>query len=283
MSPSEDLTGNKAITLRGLLTDGVALACATAFVYFTTFVYESGYCAHFLIPLSLISPNTSTIMVAGAAIGLIFVSSANLLGFTTPLFRKGKKSTDPIWTVLGICAVSLIVLHKIYEFTWSQLGWILLSLVLFFFVLPIFFFIIVLFIRWLKGKIAPTPEKNFTADKEISKKPRPNSDLWFSFDEFLENFFPQKAVRLFLLSAAVIMLAWTVGNGNATTQKRFLTIKEAPNLVVLRIYGDSFIVAAFNRETHEISDELSLISLSDKKQINLVNENIGPLKARADK
>lgn len=68
-----------------------------------------------------------------------------------------------------------------------------------------------------------------------------------------------------------------IGNGNATTQVRFMTLRDAPDSVVLRNYGDLLIVAKFSRETKQLASELSLLWLSDKKQLDFKNEFIGPL------
>lgn len=276
----------KLTALKSLLTDGMAIAAATAFAYFSSFVYESGYCSHFAIPLSLINPNTATILLAVFAIGAIFISSANLLGLTTPLFRRAKKSKDnPLWLLAGVTLVALIVFHKIYDFTWRQFGWIAAGI----FALVVFFVlgttVFVLFEVWRSRRTARKAAKNNAmpsspASATVAPSAKANEESersWLSIDEFLEIFLPPKAVRFFLLAVGVLMTAWLVGNGNATNQKKYLTLRDSPNHVVLRIYGDMMITATFNRETREVSDELSILWLGEKKQMNFVNEDIGPL------
>jgi hypothetical protein len=77
---------------RQLLTEGVILAGATAYVYLATFLYEYGYGSHFAIPATLIAPSLATVLVAAAAVGGAFVSCFKLLGLSVPLWRA---ATDP--------------------------------------------------------------------------------------------------------------------------------------------------------------------------------------------
>lgn len=99
-------------------------------------MYEVGYCKSFNIPYSLINPNTSTLLVAAAAIGSIFLTSANLLGFTTPLFLRAKKGSTG-WGLIGYATVGAILMVKIYEPSVKQFGQAVLALLLIFIVAPI--------------------------------------------------------------------------------------------------------------------------------------------------
>lgn len=265
--------------LRSLLTDGVAIALATAFAYFATFVYEVAYCSNFAIPISLITPNTSTILVAAAAIGTIFVSSIQLLALTTPLFRKSKKkNASSLWAVLGAIIVGLIVISKIYELNAKQLGYIVLGLIVLF-LSPIIPLTAMGIWHLIKSKIFRRPARKVsTTVATTTASAEPKEELWLTADEFLENWIPQKIVRQILFFGGIILIAYIVGDGNASTQKRFLVFKDHPDVAVLRIYGDLMISAKFNRETKEVSSELSLLWLSEKKQITFANEEIGPLK-----
>jgi hypothetical protein len=277
--PENIENNSKFFNIKSILTDGVLIAIATAFAYFATFVYEIGYCSNFLIPFSLISPNTSTILVAAAAIGSIFVSSMNLLGFTTPLFRRAKKGDgDIILAFTGFFIIALIFATKIYDLSFKQIGYAVLGFLIFMIlpIIPIFFSSIW---KYLKSKV----KKNNTLSQPThknEKKEEEKETLSFSVDEFLENWMPQKIVRVFVFFGIVLLIAFIVGDGNASTQKRFLTLKNSPSTAVLRIYGDLMITAPFDREKHEIFDEISLIWLSEKKQMDFFNEEVGPLKMK---
>lgn len=262
--------------VRSLLTDGIVIAVATAFAYLATFLYEVGYCSNFHIPYALINPNTSTLLVAAAAIGSVFFTSANLLGITTPLFRKAKGGNHG-WGLLGYASVAAILILQIYEPTLKQIGWTVLALVVIFVVVP--FILILTMMLWtavwrrLRKPKAPTVEvePKATVVKE---------EYYLSIDEFLENWLPPKVTRWFLFVAGVLLFALAVGNGNAKTQKRFLITKSAPELVVLRIYGDVMIAATFDRASKETLDGLTVMSMSEKKQLDFYNEKIGPLTAK---
>lgn len=259
--------------LRSLLTDGVLIALATAFVYLATFVYELGYCVHFGIPFSLISLNTSTILVAAAAIGSTFISMANLLGFTTPLFRKSKKlDGSSFWGFLGITLVAVIFFAKAYDLSWKNIAYILgglLAIAAAIFLLALFTAIIFSFVeKFRKPKISTVVSKD--SSEEFSIMP----------DDFLRNWLPPKFVRVIFFLGGALLAAYSIGNGNATTQNKFLLLKDTPNFAVLRIYGDLLILASFEKASKEVSNELSLIWISEKKQIGFINQEVGPLKLK---
>lgn len=288
MSTQSEIQEPRRIGLHTILTDGFAIAVATAFAYFLSFVYELGYCSRFAIPAALISPNTSTILVMAAAVGSVFISTANFLGFTTPLFRKAKKEGgNPTWSLLGYTAIAIILSQAIYKYTFRQffvtLGW-LLALLLALVILSGFYAVAVTFWQRFRNKkrlaarsknLSQTGAEQNTA--LIKQKPEPSENISYSLDEFFENWMPPKLARLTLLVLMLLFVAWILGDGNASTQQKFLTMRDAPNSVVLRIYGDLMIVASVDRETHEVSEDLSLVWISEKKQLNFVNENVGPL------
>jgi hypothetical protein len=273
---SEESVPSVLPRVRSLLTDGIVIAVATAFAYLATFLYEVGYCSSFHIPYALISPNTSTLLVAAAAIGWIFLTSANLLGFTTPLFRRAKKG-DTGWAILGYLAVAAILWIKIYEPTLKQTGWAILAVLAIFIGVPLVLIItraLILFL-WRTVRRPKKPATEVSTQTSEAKQ-----EYFFSADEFLENWLPQKVSRWILFIAGTLLFSFVVGDGNARTQKRFLITKGSPELVVLRIYGDVMIAATFDRTTKETLNGITVFSISEKKQLDFTNEKIGPLKAK---
>lgn len=283
---SEESVGNpttEAPRVRSLLTDGVVIAAATAFAYLATFVYEIGYCSNFNIPWGLISPNTSTLLVTAATIGWILFSSSNLLGFTTPLFRRAKRGSF-WWGVLGYVSVAAIILFKIYDPTLKQIGTLLLWLfggvavgvvvvvVVVYALSMAWTFLLFMWRHILKSKKQ--------SQEIVSKKSETKEQYYFSADEFLENWLPKKVARWILVVAGILFFAFIVGDGSARNQKRFLVAKGPPELVVLRIYGDVVIAATLDRAAKQTLNGLTLYSISENKQIDFTNEKIGPLKAK---
>lgn len=249
-----------------LLTDGIVLAGASAFVYLATFLYEYGYCSHFGIPATLISPNLTTVLVGAAALGGVFVSSFYYLGLTAPLFAAAR---DPrrrpyrhVFALAATLAAAAILLIAIYGFSWS--GIILFAVVVAFFAL------IAILQPILSNRSLPVEER-FARDADLQDKDP------FLFTSLLEVWFGRRLVSLGVLAVGMLGLAYLVGHGEATRKERFLTLKAEPDLVVLRNYGELLVTARFSREKRQLLNELKLIWLSEKKQADFRNEFVGPL------
>lgn len=252
---------------RSIFTDTFAIALGTAFAYLATFVYERAFCSHFDIPPSLINPNISTLLTAAAALAGVLTVAANFLGFTAPLFRAAydekRGAFGIIYLMFGMAAVVVIFVSIIYDFGWrgilTSVG--IAALTIGFFLVP-----------------ALLSNRNLPVEARLIKDAEIQANDPFTIDRFLAIWIPFKAVKLVLVLAGFLLFASLIGDGNASTQVRFLTLKGSPDIVVLRSYGDLLITAKFSRETREVTDDLSLIWISEKKQIDFRNEEVGPLR-----
>jgi hypothetical protein len=249
-----------------LLTDGILLAGASAFVYLTTFLYECGFCAHFGIPTTLIAPNLTTTLVAAAAIGGILLSSLNWLGFTTPFFEASKnpefKPYAHLLILFGILAVAGILILEIYGA--SSVGFGIFAVLVAIFLIPL------VIIPLLTNRRLPVRER-FAKDAEVQAKDP------FVLTRLFRTLGNEEVRRLTIASAGILLLAYMIGNGEAFRKSQFLVFQSEPNLVVLRNYGDLLVAARFDRNTHEVYPELELISLGERKRLSFRNEAVGQL------
>jgi hypothetical protein len=71
---------------RSWITDGIAIAAITALAYVVSFLYETGFCTIFNIPLSFISLSLTTIFVAA---GTLFIVAAFIFGIANLLYMMG--------------------------------------------------------------------------------------------------------------------------------------------------------------------------------------------------
>lgn len=253
------------LSARNLLSEGILLAGASAYVYLVTFVYEYGYCSHFSIPRTLISPSLATVLIAAAAIGGVFVSSLKLLGLSAPLLRA---TVDPkqapyrlFFGMNTLFAISGILLATIYGL--SVRGALI-------FVGAVSVFELVYFAPvFLFNRKKPLRERF-----ETYTKSKPDQlDLPILFTEW----YGKSWLLPILILFALLLFAYLVGHGEATGKERFLTLKSSPDVVVLRNYGDLLIAARFDRARKVVSEELVLIRLGNDQKAEFFNEVIGPL------
>lgn len=121
----------------------------------------------------------------------------------------------------------------------------------------------------------------FFADKKMPYRERfqrlEHTEDRLDLPVLMDDWFGRGWMITFLALVGMLALAYTVGHGEASRKERYLTLKEAPDTVVLRTYGDVFISARFDRATKEMSNDIVLMWLSEKKQTEFRNELIGPL------
>jgi hypothetical protein len=73
---------------------------------------------------------------------------------------------------------------------------------------------------------------------------------------------------------------YNAGRARAEKMDVFQVIKQSPELVVLRTYGDYFIAAPFNRTTREVEKKVYLLKLAEMGKTPLQLEKVGPLKVK---
>ena len=255
------------IDARSLLTEGVFLAAVSAFVYFIAFVYEYGYCSYFGVPAALISPNASTLLVATFALGVTLLPALNYLAFTTPLFLAARdpkhRPYSRVYAILAILLASGILLGAIYGLSLRGITIYVVTSV----ALMAFLFLPAL-ISNRKLSIAERLERNNEIQKEDPLVVTNLFDGWLS----------RRHLGIALLALVALIIAHLVGDAEAQEKRRFLALKADSNLVLLRNYGNLFILARINDEGDRLTDDVRLLWLSEIKELDLVFRNVGPIR-----
>lgn len=76
----------------------------------------------------------------------------------------------------------------------------------------------------------------------------------------------------------VIWVSHYLGIYHAKTKENYLIVSEDPELVVLRIYGDRMVTAAFDRKSKVVENKFVIRDISDG--LTLKMGQIGPLRIR---
>lgn len=257
--------------IKNLFTDAFFVAFCTACLYLIAYFYERGYCDHFDIPQNLIDTNTTTVLVAAAAIGTFIFLSMQLFGLAMPLFRAGINPSQPqkpykqLFLANAIILVLGIVLFRAYGLSWAGAILFLVLTVLFNFL----FFGVGILIHRKKSTMA----ERFSAIQDDSQEDP--FDAWALVQEKIG----PAGVLILLLMVCLLCIAYIVGNGEASRQQRFLKLSKFPDYAVLRVYGNRLIAAKVNFTKNEIGPELMLLTLKDNEPLVLEAALIGPLKS----
>jgi hypothetical protein len=251
------------------IPDAILLALASAGAYLFSYYYEKGYTSVFKIPSSLIVINLSSLLTFGAIIigGLIFlIPIVNVLVMFVIGNPKSSKGSNPVFLhtlfpviIVGILAVIQIAIFGIRN--WQL--WLLYAIML----LVVAFFQFVFPLLSQKGK---NYVEKLSAQEETEKQ-FPDAFV------LMRNKFGNSSLIIFLVFILGISIAENVGKSSATNQKDFLVTNTTPEMVVLRVYGDNFICAPFNRATGKTETKFTLLKSSGDANLDLNLETIGPL------
>ena len=89
--------------------------------------------------------------------------------------------------------------------------------------------------------------------------------------------------RIFLWVIGFSFLVWMGGIGIARTTKDFAILDaQCPEMIVLRIYGDTMVTAPFDRQRKRVGQPLTILSLSKDTPMKLRKEYVGPLELTTD-
>jgi len=89
--------------------------------------------------------------------------------------------------------------------------------------------------------------------------------------------FGRHTMTMFSFFLAATLLAYFAGRGEASRQKDYLITNTSPEMVVLRVHGDSLICAPFDRSTKEVWKQFTVFKLSEESRLALNLEGVGPL------
>ena len=250
---------------RTLLTEGVLLAAASAFIYAITFVYEYGYCRYFGIPASLISPNASTFLVAGFALGVTLLPALNFLAFTTPLFKAARdprhRAFRDVYASLAILSAAGVLLGAIYGV--SLRGFVM-------YIGGSAAFLSFLFLPALLSN------RNLPISERLAKHADVQDRDPFAATNLFEGWATRRHLQLGTLGLIALLVANLIGDAEARNKRHFLALKSDPGFVLLRNYGDLMILGKLGEL--QPADDVRLMRLNDTKELDFVFRNIATLK-----
>lgn len=250
-------------------SEAIILAFLSAFTYFLTFKYESGYCAHFQIPEELIQLDLSRVLVFAAVLYPLLVV---LYTFQFILFRRTADMPPPstlrrylqqrhVVLFIGILA---LLAHQFSRTGWLIAGGTLIALLLLD-VVP----------AWLQGR----KHGSFAVSLDATVK------SWYQADIFApvqERFGVGPAAALFGCYM-LIMVTPSIAAARAGNTTFFLVPDSNPGLVVVRIYGRQAICVPADTITRKTQRKVIVIDLSNQPISSFTWKRVGPLQVGENK
>jgi hypothetical protein len=255
--------------IKSWLSSGIVVAYVSAIGYSVTFLYEYGYTQYFQIPTNLIQLTLTQVFLAISGMGLVayvYFTQLKIIASVESLFQHD------ILRLMIAYQVPILLFLLFVGFLYGETkGWILLGVLFLFFLFDDFLYPLIIQ-RW-KGTYR---EKIVAQLRTEMERPRITKML-------LGPALNSKKASFLLYTAVFILLSFLAGHYEARSQIYFYVLSESPNVVLLRIYGENVVCASFDRKEKEISGSLTIQSLSDRGELKLRREKIGPLKVKQEK
>ncbi|UCH87343.1 MAG: hypothetical protein JSU97_02845 [Dehalococcoidia bacterium] len=235
-----------------------ALTAANLFV----FVYEVAYCHEFGIPTSFISLSPTVVFVVAAGLIVVFALLLCLSDMTIGIFRDVPRG--PISRRLAVLfpfVVLSVALLYLYGDMWEEWVWavVLVAILAFFeFVFPLIF------------QREGSYREKLEAQAEIDRR-------WPPLIDWLRSRLLRALVVVIVTLIFGLLIAYAAGRAEALRQDEFLVVRSDTEAVVLRHYGDSFILAPFDRESKQVERSFFILKDDDESQPLFTLEKIGPL------
>lgn len=278
---------------RRLLTEGVLLALSPAVAYAVALAFEAGYGSHFGYTLALIDVSFRVGLLAWAAIltaALLALLFAINVAYFIPL-----RSTVQLVRVLYPGAsflvlamycrtlftqASLILVGRVSQSALVLIGRVFCGVILIFALLLI---VPIIAISWRDRRKRPLADtwQSIADGRKAAERP------WVR-DNVLHRTLgsPQmgqgiaQAILCILLASFAIGAANRLGRWTASGETLFLTFGVNRDSVALRRFPQHFIVARFDRATHQLEREYRLLPTDGPQSLFFAVERLGGLSVR---
>ncbi len=245
---------------RSWLTEGIVLAAIPVMAYVLAFGYEYGYYLAYGFPQELISVDLNRVFAAG----VIFLAGVLGVVLLTTVALALLPSDHPLASVIAqavIYALAYLVFLT-YLGRFDALGWIfgltLAAYLLYKFAMPVL----------TQGHVHGYVRKYQSHEQAQQMRPT-------LFRAMLRTIGPLPGTVLAYFCIAVL-LSVTFGWHLATAREYYFVVPGEPERVVLRIYGDSVVLAQLDRPTRRILREYTVLRRTGGA-VTLREERIGPL------
>ena len=245
---------------RSWLTESVLLAAIPVMAYVLAFGYEYGYSLAYGFPPELISIDLNRVFAAGA----VFLSWVLLVLLLTTGVLALLPSEHPLAPAVAQ-VVPLVLAYLVFIIYYGRFDNVARV-----FGLPLVGYLVYKFlVPLLAQRGVPGYVQRYRAHEQI----RQTRGTFFR--AILRTFGPTPGIVLVYFVIAVT-LSTTFGWRFATERAYYFVVPGPPERIVLRIYGDSIVLARLDRPTQQILRDYTVLRRT-AEAITLREERIGPL------
>jgi hypothetical protein len=272
MSPetnAEDQSGK--FVLARFLSEGILIGSVSVLFYFSAFLYELGYCNYFGVPGYLIEIGVSNILTFAYGMRL-YIGVFMLLSFG--YFGLSKIDSSPYDVMAYVPAakavINILLVYQLFLILGLPDEDVELARESMLFIFGVVFLLPVLYFRVFREE---SVRISFLKCNDLHNELIDSIQALKAMrEDFVLN--PVEVIALYLY---FIGLSYGAGRAEAINQQYYLSLKENPNMIVLRKYGDQLVVREYDILRGIIQEGLHLIKISEKDQIELIFRNRGSI------
>ncbi|MBI5569648.1 MAG: hypothetical protein HY914_06845 [Desulfomonile tiedjei] len=240
------------------------IAAVTLVSYILVFMYEVGFCAHFGIPMELVSVSmTRLLSVIGPIIILIYSLLMALENIGPYLIKWLVRRPSYVVHVMVLLGYSLSFVPAMILFREHFGYWVPLTVPFVFYLL-----LIVVTPRFINAAVKRSVEKNAVS---ATNQQEPEA-LFFKLFRVRGS-----TILAIILLMFVCSFSRMVGQSDALREENFSIVKAAPECAVLRFYGDKAICYKLNRKSKTVAKTFKVLKVGEQG-VEYSMEKVGPLK-----
>ena len=249
---------------RSIISEGLLIAGATAVIYLLTFAFEYGYCGYFGVPGFLIEPSPGTILFTALFVTLIGV------GLIEASYLPRLLLAAIPWPGLRTRFVFIAFMWGAPVLIGAPIGWLQILSLSTWTLLILNDYIYALIFR--PGSFAERVSQG-ESDSKTSMSP------W----DGPMKVFGRTVVGLVTIVYLAVLAAWLAGATYAHLQEGFIVLKSAPDVAVIKRYGDRFVAIRYAGTPAQATGEFRVIDQEkDMEFINLDKLSIRSVRKRTE-
>lgn len=246
-----------------LRSEGVVLIILTAITYTAFLVREMGYADFYSVPHDLISSSHIGLLSAAQALAwgvLAYIGKVNLVWIFAP---RGERYFFRL--VRYVIGFFLVLGFALFPYLATGFSWWWL-------VGPIVVFTIVLFVWPLFTQRGVQGYEN-----KLVAQARLEDGAQDIYGTILDRFDRAAQITFFFI-LAMMVFAYGDGRRSAIEQVEYNLVEGETNMVLLRIYGDIAVLAAFDPKDHQLNGLVRVAKIPDGKGVEIRSAAVGRLK-----
>lgn len=245
------------------LAEKFGLFITPAIAYYLVFTYESAYCRNFGIPPGFIRPDLTTILIYTSVVVGVSCSLVMILDSWIELHRASPASppAQHLFRLYLPFILLLLLLVSTYGSHWRNWFWLAIILA------------IGTLTDFIKARFGDKKKPYLTRLQGPVAIFNGPGTIWDIARKRLD----LELVIFFIAMFFARLISSSLGEAEALNQHQFLVPSSHPDSVLVRIYGDKMLCAAYDPKTKKLAKQFFILTAGTDQTLHFDTKEIGTL------